>query len=182
MPIYTKKGDSGETSLPGKRRYKKTDPIFEFLGTLDQTGAIIGIAVAQIKNDFQLVRLLTEVQRDLLSIGAATASIDPKSEVTKLNLLIKVGEFEKNIDLWDSQLPELKNFILAGGTIAGATIHLARTISRQAERNFHRMPTKLKFTEVSVYLNRLSDFLFQSARHYNYSQKSSEQIWNKAEK
>jgi len=182
MPIYTKKGDTGETALPGKRRYRKTAPIFEFLGSLDQISATIGLAVAQIKNDSELIRLLTDIQRDLLSIGAATASTDINTEVNNLTLGTKVGEFETKIDLWDKELPELKNFVLAGGTLAGATIHLARTTSRQAERNFHRMPSELKHPETSTYLNRLSDFLFQAARHYNYSQKTPEQIWNKTEK
>lgn len=177
MPIYTKKGDTGETSLPGKRRYQKTEPIFDLLGTLDQTSAVIGLAVAQIENDQHLTNLLIEVQRDLLSIGAAIASTEPDEQVSKLNLSKRVQPFEQIIDQWDKELPELKNFILAGGSQAGATIHLARTVARQAERNFHRMSGEHKNSEISIYLNRLSDLLFQAARHYNYLQNSPEQVW-----
>ncbi len=176
MPIYTKKGDKGETGLPGKRRLSKTDQLFEVLGTLDQTNATIGVALAN-WGEPKPPKLLTDIQSDLLSIGSYLASQKQHLDTVLPILENRVGEFEKAIDQMEEETGQLQNFILAGGSRAGAQLHLARTISRQAEREYHRLAETQKSTVVSQYLNRLSDYLFQTARFVNYQEGAEEAIW-----
>lgn len=177
IPIYTKKGDRGETGLPGGRRLTKADRLFEVLGGLDQTSATIGLAVSHITGAKSLVDQLQEIQRTFLAIGATLAAEQPQN-MPILKVLPKMTkELEATIDKWDKELPELKNFILAGGSTAGATLHQARTFIRQTERNYHRLDDSQKIEVISVYINRLSDYLFQAARYYNFLQKQPESIW-----
>lgn len=177
MTIYTKGGDKGETGLPGKRRLLKKEQLFEVLGNLDQTNASIGVAISSIKDDNHLVELLEQVQRLLLEIGATLASQQPQ-ESGALKELEKVTlDMESQIDAWDKQIPELKNFILPGGNKGGAQLHFCRTLVRQTERSYHRLNGGLTIQEISIYLNRLSDFFFQAARYYNVSHNEPEQIW-----
>lgn len=132
--------------------------------------------MAQVKNK-RLRDELQNIQRHFLAIGATLASEKPleMSIIAELPALTK--HLEHQIDIWDKQLPELKNFILAGGSVAGATLHQARTFIRQAERNYHRLDSNQKIPEIGIYLNRLSDYLFQAARYYNFLQKQPEAIW-----
>ncbi len=177
MPIYTKKGDGGETGLPGKRRLAKADPLFEVLGTLDETNASVGLACSWLETkNAPLRNQLAQIQRHLLTIGAYLAA-DVPSQQTLTDLATDTSTAERLIDEWDSQLPELKNFILPGGSQAGATLHLCRTIVRRLERNYQRLPDHQKVAEISTYLNRLSDFFFQAARWINYQQNQPESIW-----
>jgi len=177
MPIYTKKGDGGETGLPGKRRLAKADPLFEVLGTLDEANASVGLARSWLKkNNKKLGDQLEQIQRHFLAIGAYLAAEIP-SQQTLTELITDTALVEQMIDKWDSQLPELKNFILPGGSQAGATLHLCRTIVRRLERSYQRLPSQQKVTEISTYLNRLSDFFFQAARWVNHQQNQPESIW-----
>jgi cob(I)alamin adenosyltransferase len=178
MPIYTKKGDKGETGLPGKRRLPKTDQIFETLGQLDQTNACIGLAIAELDNKSQSLRKsLISVQSDLLGIGACLAAEIPSNAKIIPDLPKKIAEFEELIDKWEAQTGALQNFILPGGGRAGANLHLARTFIRKAERDFHRIKGINYPESVSQYLNRLSDFLFQAARVANHIDGQRESIW-----
>lgn len=172
MPIYTKKGDKGETGLPGGRRLSKTEALFEVLGALDQTNAALGLAVSLVDNQ-RLARLIQAVQSDLLALGAHLASDVTNKKTFEAKLIAQ--KMEKQIDQWDEQLPELKNFILPGGHPAAAAVHQARTLIRQAERAYHR--TKTVDEAVSIYLNRLSDYLFQMARFINFVSKTTEIPW-----
>lgn len=177
MTIYTRKGDQGETGLPGKRRLSKTDRLFEVLGSLDQASATIGLAVSFISNDKKLITQLENSQRNFLAIGACLASEEPASAKILEQLPGEILLLEQQIDSWEAKLPELKNFILAGGDQGGATLHLARTVIRQAERNYHRLDPSANFPAISQYLNRLSDYLFQAARYHNFLAKKQETIW-----
>lgn len=176
MTIYTKKGDAGETGLPGKRRLSKTDALFDCLGTLDQANASIGLAISTLP-DQDLIFELQDIQRSLLAIGACLAAEQPTTLLILSQLPDLTSKLERKIDEWDQRLPELKNFILPGGTPTAASLQVARTIVRQAERSFHRLPAALRFEPISVYLNRLSDFFFQAARFVNFSAKVSEPVW-----
>ena len=179
MPIYTKKGDRGRTGLPGDRRRPKTDQLFEVLGSLDQTSATIGLAVAHLNN--QLINIadtLQSVQSDLLSIGVCLASESPSQTPLLKTLNNKTRSFERMIDRWEKEMGELKNFIIVGGCPAGASLHLARTTARKAERDFNNLKHNQQLLEISRYLNRLSDLLFQAARFVNYKSKSVETNWN----
>lgn len=179
MPIYTKKGDKGETGLPGKRRLSKTDQLFDFLGSLDQTSALIGLAVSymQPSKDKKLIVDLRQIQQNFLAIGACIASENPTEAPILNKLPAETTGLEQQIDTWDAELPKLENFILAGGNHAGATLHVTRTSIRQIERNFHRLLEELKLEPISIYLNRLSDYFFQAARYYNFINGEKETIW-----
>ena len=179
MTIYTKKGDKGETGLPGGRRLPKVDQVFETLGNLDQANAFLGLAISfMVKDeDKNLINQLQEVQVSLLGVGACLASTEPNNHplIKKLPALTKALEYQ--IDQWNELLPELNNFILPGGTNSGASLHITRTALRQAERSFHRLDDSQKIEEVSIYLNRLSDYFFQAARFYNFIHHQEEDIW-----
>jgi len=183
MPIYTKKGDRGETGLPGKRRLPKTDEIFECLGALDQTNASIGQALSLIdqKEEKELVTFLERLQCDLLSVGSTIAAESPGSSKLLPIFSQRTLELEHQIDQWDAQLPELKNFILPGGCQAAAVIHLARVNIRQAERAFHRLDSITGLEPIAVFLNRLSDYFFQCARYLNMRANKPDIIWKSSD-
>lgn len=172
MPIYTKKGDKGETGLPGGRRLSKTDAIFEALGKLDQANAALGLAVSLTDNR-KFCELITGLQTDLLALGAYIAA-DPANR-PNFGAEIKVAQMENQIDQWDSELPVLQNFILPGGHPTSSALHLARTSIREAERAFHRLKNQDNLT--AIYLNRLSDYVFQFCRIVNFETKTKERIW-----
>lgn len=178
MTIYTKKGDKGETGLPGKRRLSKTDQLFEFLGSLDQTNAQIGLAVSLMdRRQKQLAERFQNIQRSFLAIGACVASEKPEEALILTKLDDLTAKLEADIDGWDQAMPELKNFILPGGTAAAAALQVARTLVRQAERNFHRLEVPDALSPVSRYINRLSDYCFQAARYCNFLAKTDDKIW-----
>lgn len=164
--------------MPGKRRLPKTDQIFETLGQLDQTNACIGLAITELGDELaELKRPLLSIQSDLLGLGACIAAEDPHQAKIVSSLPKKIDYFEKQIDKWEVVTGPLQNFILPGGGRVGANLHLARTFIRKAERDFHRIGQLDAPDEVSQYLNRLSDFLFQAARLANHQTGNQEGIW-----
>lgn len=181
VPIYTKRGDRGETGLPGQRRLPKTDLIFDFLGVLDQTNALIGLAVSLIdrQEERELVAFLERRQSDLLLIGSIVAADSVGENPVSSILFGRTAELEAQINNWDSQLPPLKNFILPGGSQVASTIHLARVSVRQTERDFHRLSVKTNLDSIAMFLNRFSDYLFQCARYLNWRAGKSDLIWKK---
>lgn len=181
MAIYTRTGDKGKTSLMGGKRVLKSDLRVEAYGTVDELNSAIGIAIAEISNSkYQIVNIKTElskVQNDLLDIGSALAT--PEG-VPVEHLEVRLKEFEKLIDMMTAKLPELTNFILPGGGVAGSYLHLARTICRRAERRVVALMQKVEVDPAIVmYLNRLSDLLFTTARFVNHHDKQKETIWKK---
>jgi len=166
--IYTKTGDKGETSLLGGERVSKDCLTLQVVGELDELNSKLGEVIAYLF-DNPPVEFLIKIQRDLFKVGAEVAALQTKV----IERLEKVGEkeileFEENIDnLW-KDLPELNNFILPGGSIAGAHVHHARAICRRAERALVRLgKEKTVRPELYKYLNRLSDYLFAAARWIN---------------
>lgn len=178
MKIYTRMGDGGETGLLGGRRVPKTDPIFDLLGNLDETNACIGLAASYLRETRFPVADLHDIQAVILGIGTCVASSDPSTAkiISKMDALAQ--KLEAQIDRWDTDLPPLKNFILPEGTPGAAALHLARTLARRTERSFHEWPAAGSAAPVARYLNRLSDYLFQAARHANYLAKHKEEIWH----
>lgn len=174
MSVYTKSGDKGKTSLYQGKRVSKASLRIEAIGTIDELNSVIGIAVSTFKaKNPKLKANLLKIQSDLLEIGAALAN--PSS---KVNFEPKVKEFELEIDKLDKKLPELQNFILPGGSLTGANLHLARTVARRAERRITELSEKERVDEgIIIYLNRLSDFLFMTARFINHKEKKKEAIW-----
>ncbi len=185
MPIYTRTGDEGKTSLFSGVRVSKADIRVEAYGTVDELNSVLGVAIAgnqksKIKNQKYKSKLKNElllIQNDLLEIGSALAN--PASE--PLNFLTKrVKEFENFIDQMTEQMPPLRNFILPGGGRAGSLLHLARAISRRAERRIVALNNKERVdNNIIIYLNRLSDLLFTMARFQNFKEKKKETIWRK---
>lgn len=187
MPIYTRKGDKGQTSLWGGTRVSKSDIRVETYGTVDELNSVIGVVLSQIakrksqNNISKLKNELISIQNDLLDIGSQLANLE-SSKNTKLTESLKerVVELEKLIDKLTEAMPPLRNFILPGGGKAGALLHLARTICRRAERKIVDLLKKEEVNEgIIMYFNRLSDLLFTMARFVNYKEKKKETIWNK---
>ncbi len=177
MKIYTKTGDAGETGLFGGARVSKANPRVDSYGEVDEANACIGVArAAGVPKDIDA--MLNRIQRDLFALGAQLADgrPDPKVHEGKARLGHEdIERLEQWIDQLDAELPPLKRFILAGGSPAGAALHLARTVCRRAER---RMVTVAGVTSVQlIYANRLSDLLFVIARAVNHRAGAPEAEW-----
>lgn len=186
MKIYTRTGDKGETSLFTGARLSKNSPFFEALGAVDECNSTIGIAACQLTpNSENLKKVLNQlwvVQNTLFDLGAAIAT--PASTATeKKRLRTRFDDqgtlqLEGWIDDMETSLKPLTTFILPGGHVAAATLHLARTICRRAER---AVLTLTQLHEVDptamIYLNRLSDYLFVVARYVNVQMNCEETLW-----
>lgn len=183
MAIYTRTGDKGKTSLFSGLRVSKADIRVEAYGTIDELNSLIGVSISNLKSQNSKLRNeLTKIQNDLLEIGSNLAN--PASK--PLNYLEKrVKEFEDFIDWMTEKMPKLSNFILPGGGKAGATLHLARAISRRAERRVVALNNPSAISgrgkidnNIIIYLNRLSDLLFTMSRFVNFKEKKKEVIWS----
>lgn len=177
--IYTRTGDRGETSLYGGRRIPKSHLQIEAYGTVDELNSFIGLALAEITHN-EVRLFLTAVQRDLFSIGSYLSGYEKE----ELDLSLRVGELEKIIDEVDKKLPELKNFVLPGGGKLASNLHVARAVSRRAERVtvrfFNEEETSIpnpRKEKIMIYLNRVSDLLFVLARFANKLDNVSEELW-----
>jgi cob(I)alamin adenosyltransferase len=179
MKIYTKTGDKGKTSLVYGDRVSKSDIRVEAYGTCDEANSFIGLAMSHLnksgefENKERVFEVFHKVQTDIFHVGAELAT--PAGKEVKWTLKEEDVVFlEQIIDQWDEQLPQLMNFILPGGSEAGATLHIARTVVRRAER------IAVGITDINPhvisYLNRLSDFLFVAARYVNYKLGKEEPI------
>ena len=167
--IYTRKGDGGRTGLIGRVDVTKDDPRIEAYGTVDELSAALGCASAH-SQDREILEWMERIQSDLFEVAALLAhapkeGVDPPSWPGAGG---KILALEKAMDGWSAELPPLKNFILPGGTLTSATLHLARTVCRRAERECVRLATlQPNSPDVVKYLNRLGDFLFVIARLAN---------------
>ncbi|HVZ58812.1 MAG TPA: cob(I)yrinic acid a,c-diamide adenosyltransferase [Patescibacteria group bacterium] len=179
MPIYTRTGDKGKTSLLGGRRVLKSDERVDTYGTVDELNSLLGVVVSTIETKHQqLAKELEGIQNDLFDIGSYLA--DPQAK--PLRLAERIKEFETRIDHMTKKMPELHNFILPGGGRVGASLHQARTVCRRAERRLVGLMQETDIDdEIVKYLNRLSDLLFTMARFVNHKEKKKETIWSKQE-
>ena len=182
VKIYTKTGDRGETGLFDGSRASKASPRVEAYGDVDELNAMLGVALAFIREDQELRSCLLDIQRDLFVVGAHLA--DPKARVeakrgAKASLTEdKVTQLERWIDHFEEQLPSLRQFILPGGSKGGATLHHARTVCRRAERQVVALSQQVDISPLLIiYLNRLSDFLFVAARLENQRRNYAEIPW-----
>ncbi len=174
MKIYTKTGDGGETGLIGGDRVAKDHVRIEAYGTVDELNAQIGAARAAGVSE-TLDGQLAEIQNELFVLGSQLASPDPNPKLPTL----ESASIER-LEIWidETDLPELKQFILPGGCPAGAALHLARTVCRRAERRVHSLSREAKLPgEIPVFLNRLSDYLFTAARLANHQAGAAEEPW-----
>lgn len=178
MKIYTKTGDSGETNLFAGGRVKKSHLRVDAYGTVDELNSLLGLA-----RTYPIPALartwLERIQNELFTVGAdlATPQDANPAWLTRMDAG-PIALLEQNIDAMDEQLEPLKSFILPGGTPAAATLHVARTVCRRAERVCVNLEAHEPINpRVIEYLNRLSDFLFTLARWVNQQAGESETKW-----
>ncbi len=174
--IYTRGGDAGKTSLGDGSRVSKLDGRIEAFGTVDELNAAIGVVLAgDVPSELRPV--LERVQNELFDVGAdlsVPAHVDGRLRVEQS----MVDRLEEDCDRFNADLPELKSFVLPGGTSAAAAIHVARTICRRAERETLRAAAETELGPlVAVYLNRVSDLLFILARSANALARHDEPLW-----
>ncbi len=177
MKIYTRTGDSGQTSLLGGERVAKNDPRIEAYGTIDELNSVIGVVRAA-SPDPLLDPELHQIQMDLFEIGAQLASLTPTDRFPGVEGA-RVDALEKRIDQMDQQLPPLTNFILPGGTPAASHLHVARTVCRRAERLIIGLGRGMETGTTLIYLNRLSDYLFVAARFCNHRRGTPDTPWTR---
>lgn len=164
--VYTKAGDSGQTSLVGGARVSKAHSRVDAYGDVDELNSVIGLARARVA-DPEIDHALAVIQNDLFTLGADLAS-PPEIEAPRIGESF-VARLEQMADRFLAELEPLKEFILPGGTDAGATLHLARAVARRAERRVVKLAeTDTINAQTIVYLNRLSDLLFILARAVNH--------------
>jgi cob(I)alamin adenosyltransferase len=179
MKIYTKTGDDGTTGLLGNLRVRKDAARIEAYGTVDELNACLGVVLAHLPNAAHAARgWLDAIQSDLFVIGSLLST--PPNDPHKRTALAsgRTEALEQSIDQMEKSLLPLKNFILPQGTSCAAFLHLARAISRRAERRVVTLDSAEKVdTPLLVYLNRLSDFLFVLARWVNHQEGGSETTW-----
>jgi cob(I)alamin adenosyltransferase len=174
--IYTRTGDGGQTSLGSGERRPKNDLRIETYGTIDEANCAIGLARVSTSIDPNWARvdaMLLCIQNDLFDLGADLCVPETEQALPYEPLRIvqeQVDRLERKIDELNAQLPPLQSFVLPGGSPAAATLHLARTVTRRAERLLVALAATPgeKVGEPAVkYVNRLSDFLFVAARYVN---------------
>jgi len=178
MKIYTKTGDKGLTSLIGGTRVPKYHLRIECYGTVDELNSYIGlIACQQIDQHHQVI--LKEIQDRLFTIGASLAADPEKSKMKIPDLhLADIELLEKEMDDMNEVLPPLKHFVLPGGNTTTSYCHVARCICRRAERLTFQLSSESFVDEkMTIYLNRLSDYLFVLARKLNLDANTDENIW-----
>ena len=181
MKIYTKTGDSGDTGLFGGGRVGKDHPRVEAYGDVDELNATLGL-VRALEPMPRIDEVIVPIQRDLFAIGALLATPDREKMRASLEKAriddARIRELELAIDKCESELEPLRSFIVPGGTAKAASLHVARTVCRRAERRV----VALQHTEalppiVVVFLNRVSDLLFMLARVANRRAGAGEVSW-----
>jgi len=176
--IYTRTGDDGTTALGSGRRVAKYDLRVEAYGTLDETNAAIGLARLHTRGGHpSLDAMLARIQNDLFDLGADLCYPEESKDARgRLQVTdTQVERLEREIDALNGELEPLRSFVLPGGSAASSHLHLARTISRRAERLMVALAARKGETVGDAalrYINRLSDFLFVAARFANDKGKS----------
>lgn len=177
MKIYTRTGDKGETSLFGGNRIAKDDPRIEAYGTVDELNSLIGMARAGWPSS-PIDAELNRVQSDLFEIGAYLAA--PGSERFHSVNVRRIEDLEKAIDSMEAKLQPLTTFIVPGGSMAAAQLHLTRTVCRRAERRIVALGDATAEAQTTIaYLNRLSDYLFVAARLANLRHGIADTPWTR---
>jgi cob(I)alamin adenosyltransferase len=178
--IYTRKGDDGETSLGGGQRVPKDAPRVAAYGTVDELNSAIGVALAHGLSP-RLTEMLPVIQNELFHLGSDLAFREEDKQAYPLPQIEDrhVQKLEEWVDELNEVVGPLQNFILPGGSIGAAQLHVARTICRRAERDVLTLAREEPIGGlVMTYLNRLSDLLFVMARYENNQRGIAEPLWN----
>jgi cob(I)alamin adenosyltransferase len=174
--IYTRGGDAGETSLGDGSRVSKLDARIAAYGTVDELNAAVGVVLAGACAD-TIREVLVRVQNELFDLGA-DLSVPIEHEARLRVTQEQVDRLEDECDRFNVELPELKSFVLPGGSEAAARLHVARTVCRRAEREALVAAGEHDVNPLAlVYLNRLSDLLFILARAANAADGRAEPLW-----
>ncbi|MFO0675622.1 MAG: cob(I)yrinic acid a,c-diamide adenosyltransferase [Polyangiaceae bacterium] len=178
MKIYTKTGDDGTTGLFGGARVPKASDRVEAYGTVDETNAVLGIARAT-GLGAATDAILARVQVDLFTLGAELACVPGKEAKMNMALLgdADAAALEAAIDRAEEGLPQLKSFVLPGGSPQAAALHHARTVCRRAERSVLALRDAPARSALVIYLNRLSDLLFVLSRRENFERGVEDVPW-----
>lgn len=177
MKIYTKTGDKGSTAMFAGKRIDKDSLRISSYGEVDELNSIIG-EIINVSSKKDLTRKLLRIQNELFVLQSNLATLfDVKIKIPKITPAY-CFRLEKEIDIWQKSLPELRNFILPGGGEVGAKLHIARTVARRAERTIVSLSKKEKVNAYALaYINRISDWFFVLARFVNLQEKKAEVRW-----
>lgn len=183
--IYTKTGDKGDTGLVSGTRISKADPRIDLYGELDDFNSHLGFAgslISQEKTLTTTVEFIHHIQSVVFDLGSNLACEADKRDTYKLPQIPDsfITEMEKEIDRLEQDLPALKNFILPGGSVASAAVHVARTSARNVERKMVRFSEDKNEhlpANALIFMNRTSDYLFVLARYVNHVQGGKEISW-----
>lgn len=180
--IYTRTGDSGSTSLVGGKRVRKNDVRIEAYGTVDELNSNIGLLTASEGLEPEIRSTLIFIQNKLFNIGAYLATDNPENAITECVGLghEAISRLEHEIDVLDSEVPPMTNFVLPGGSRRSAVAHVCRTVCRRCERRLITLSDET-YVDPNVirFINRLGDYLFVFARFNNISQQIDEIFWDK---
>jgi cob(I)alamin adenosyltransferase len=178
--VYTRTGDDGTTGLGGGQRVSKSSPRIAAYGTVDELNALIGAAIAT-GLDEELASELSRIQNELFHLGSDLCFLEEDKGETSLPRIEEhhVTSLEELMDRLSADVPPLENFLLPGGSPGAASLHVARTCCRRAEREAVQLAGHEKVGAFTVrYLNRLSDALFVMARFENARKGIPEPIWD----
>ncbi|MCD8165208.1 MAG: cob(I)yrinic acid a,c-diamide adenosyltransferase [Bacteroides sp.] len=178
--VYTKSGDKGTTSLVGGKRVSKADLRLDAYGTVDELNSFLGLLITYIREENDR-NFLLRIQDTLFSVGSYLATDQENTEVRSASIIttLQVEELEQEIDRIDQNLPRVKLFILPGGCREAAVCHICRTVCRRAERIITALSESIPIdSELTSYMNRLSDYLFVLSRKINLCEEEKETFWN----
>lgn len=178
--VYTKTGDKGTTSLVGGNRVPKTHIRLEAYGTVDELNSHLGLLNTYLQDEADS-HFISSIQHKLFTIGSHLATDQEKTELKAASILTQedVERIEQEIDRLDEQLPELRAFILPGGSRGAAVCHVCRTVCRRAERRILALSETCTISpEVLAFVNRLSDYLFVLSRKINFDEQNNEIFWD----
>lgn len=177
--VYTKTGDKGTTSLIGGTRVKKSDIRIESYGTVDELNSFIGLLTTYV-DEKETADLLAEIQNVLFNVGCNLAMGESFKKEIKESVVADalIEHVENAIDRMQSAIPELKSFVIPGGSRSASTAHVCRTVCRRAERLIIALDESSEVDRnLMAYVNRLSDYFFVLSCYLNNIEKVDEKIW-----
>ena len=178
--VYTRTGDDGTTALGGGQRLPKDDPRIVAYGTVDELNSVIGVALS-CGLETRIIDALSRIQNELFHLGSDLCMLEEDKETMPVPAVDEnhVLGLETLMDELSADLEPLQNFVLPGGAIGAANLHVARTVCRRAERDLVTLAASQEVgTSTLRYLNRLSDALFVMARWENAQKKVSDVLWD----